>query len=258
MKNCDMTRDLLPLYEDSSCSEDSRKFVEAHLAECEACRAIHEAAGKTVRIILSRQKVKESFDTFRRRARIKRILLITACVLVGLILMSAVLYWSVDRFLYDPVTARIEPFEAKVSRLSDGSLHIALEYTEEDVYIINANVYEHPDEENTLCIEFGHSRINDMDPDLKNDGTRHNFLVLTDESAPLYDLKETPWDQYTHSYDKVILTGTDGERVLWQKGDEIPAADEFGERMLQSDLEGGWLIPIETAQPTELPDTPAP
>ena len=37
--SCDMNRDLLPLYADGSCSEDSRAAVEAHLRACPACRA---------------------------------------------------------------------------------------------------------------------------------------------------------------------------------------------------------------------------
>lgn len=38
--NCDIVRDLLPLYEDGLCSEESRKAVEEHLAACEACRKL--------------------------------------------------------------------------------------------------------------------------------------------------------------------------------------------------------------------------
>ena len=34
---CDIIRDLLPLYADDACSEDSRKIVEEHLAECPEC-----------------------------------------------------------------------------------------------------------------------------------------------------------------------------------------------------------------------------
>lgn len=39
MKNsCDVIRDLLPLYHDNVCSEESNKMVEAHLQECQVCR----------------------------------------------------------------------------------------------------------------------------------------------------------------------------------------------------------------------------
>ena len=41
MKNsCNVIRDLLPLYADDACSDDSRKLVEEHLAECPACGGI--------------------------------------------------------------------------------------------------------------------------------------------------------------------------------------------------------------------------
>lgn len=36
--NCKIIRDLLPLYHDGVCSEESRAAVEEHLADCESCR----------------------------------------------------------------------------------------------------------------------------------------------------------------------------------------------------------------------------
>lgn len=35
---CEIIRDLLPLYYDNICSEDSRKLVDEHLATCSKCR----------------------------------------------------------------------------------------------------------------------------------------------------------------------------------------------------------------------------
>ena len=37
MSNCDMIRDLLPLYADDVCSDESRRIVDEHLAQCEDC-----------------------------------------------------------------------------------------------------------------------------------------------------------------------------------------------------------------------------
>ena len=37
---CDVIRDLLPLYADDACSEGSRKMVEEHLAECPECGSV--------------------------------------------------------------------------------------------------------------------------------------------------------------------------------------------------------------------------
>lgn len=36
--SCDIIKDLLPLYHDGVCSEDSKKMVEEHIAKCEICR----------------------------------------------------------------------------------------------------------------------------------------------------------------------------------------------------------------------------
>ena len=38
--DCKVIEDLLPLYSDSVCSDESRKLVEEHLQECENCRTL--------------------------------------------------------------------------------------------------------------------------------------------------------------------------------------------------------------------------
>ena len=44
---CGIIKDLLPLYIDEVCNEESRQAVETHLAECEACRKCYEAMKET-------------------------------------------------------------------------------------------------------------------------------------------------------------------------------------------------------------------
>lgn len=41
-KNCEIIKDLLPLYIDKCCSEESNHAVELHLKECEDCKAVFE------------------------------------------------------------------------------------------------------------------------------------------------------------------------------------------------------------------------
>ena len=43
--NCNVIKDLLPLYVDGCCSEESEKIVTEHLALCESCRRIHDQMG---------------------------------------------------------------------------------------------------------------------------------------------------------------------------------------------------------------------
>lgn len=37
-KSCDIVRDLIPLYLDNVCSQESRRFVEEHAEHCESCK----------------------------------------------------------------------------------------------------------------------------------------------------------------------------------------------------------------------------
>lgn len=46
---CEIIEDLLPLYCDGVCSEESRQAVEAHLAECERCRADAALMGRELK-----------------------------------------------------------------------------------------------------------------------------------------------------------------------------------------------------------------
>lgn len=55
--NCKIVQDLLPLYHDGVCSEESRKLVEEHLSQCENCkRMLSEMDGEWV---LSKEETNE-------------------------------------------------------------------------------------------------------------------------------------------------------------------------------------------------------
>ena len=44
---CDVIRDLLPLYADDACSEKSRSLVNTHLLDCAECRAVLQRLRET-------------------------------------------------------------------------------------------------------------------------------------------------------------------------------------------------------------------
>lgn len=56
---CDMIRDLLPLYYDKVCSEESRQNVEEHLLECESCREELRLIGGNMESAPARMKDKK-------------------------------------------------------------------------------------------------------------------------------------------------------------------------------------------------------
>ena len=86
MNNCDIVKDLLPLYADDVCSEESIKAVEEHINGCPTCRLELEKLRQNVSI--SPQKDGEVLKRIKRRLRIEKLAvgLISAAVLVFVLL----------------------------------------------------------------------------------------------------------------------------------------------------------------------------
>ena len=101
---CDIIADLLPLYHDGVCNENSRIAVAEHLAECDTCRNLYDKIkNSTVETYLAKERnnvVEHHKQAVRRKSRITGITLaaITAIpVLVSLIVNLATGH-ALDRF----------------------------------------------------------------------------------------------------------------------------------------------------------------
>ena len=57
---CDLIRDLIPLYHDEICSQDSRKLVEDHVAGCAYCKGYLD--GFRAAPVLQEEELKELGD----------------------------------------------------------------------------------------------------------------------------------------------------------------------------------------------------
>ena len=58
--SCEIIRDLLPLYHDGVCSNDSKKLVEEHLAYCDSCKAELKAMDDKLPINDAKQNLNEA------------------------------------------------------------------------------------------------------------------------------------------------------------------------------------------------------
>ena len=93
--SCNIVQDLLPLYEDGLCSEESRTSIEEHLKECQECREFLENMREFLEpdiaeIIVSNEEqiVAKSFRKVRRRWRTS---------LVAMLLILPMLVMSVNQ-----------------------------------------------------------------------------------------------------------------------------------------------------------------
>lgn len=245
MTPCEITQDLLPLYIDNTCTEDSRKYVEQHLSQCAECRVIYEAMSKSVQLITTQQNAKKSFSDFQRRLLRGRILLIVLCALIVLVPLGIAAYIQIDNYMYDFHPVPIEPIKSTVSRLSDGSIYVNLKYTDENVYVTSHYAYDHPYEDNVYYIELGYLPKHLFNAKQRSKGIEgFEFLITTKDSHGKYEYSR--WTDGAHyPYQSIVLKGPDGTQVIWQEGDEIPAADEKGEAFLKERIESGRFIPLE-------------
>ena len=69
--SCNVIQDLLVLYEDEACSEESCKLIEDHLSKCEVCRDIYEKAMKTVPVTMEDRQEEERFVRFAKKMKRK-------------------------------------------------------------------------------------------------------------------------------------------------------------------------------------------
>ena len=103
MNRCKIVGDLLPLYVDGLTSEDSGQFIEEHVAQCPACRALLEQ----MRAPLETEPSEEVADYAaalrkRRRCRIRRGIL--AAVLAVILCLAGIFAWLETHFTaYTPV-----------------------------------------------------------------------------------------------------------------------------------------------------------
>lgn len=82
---CEVIEDLLILYDEDACSEESRRLVEEHLTQCQACSGYLKNLSHTEELLVTEvpqeaeeetQAVKSGFDRIRRRWR-RTLLVIT-------------------------------------------------------------------------------------------------------------------------------------------------------------------------------------
>lgn len=110
--SCEVIQDLLPLYHDGVCSEESKQLVEEHLASCEGCReelmgmdailpeATADSEAETLQAMGNAwNKVKKR--TYRKGLRVGLAILVCAVLCVGLF-FTFFFAWSMEGVPMEP------------------------------------------------------------------------------------------------------------------------------------------------------------
>lgn len=90
--SCDIIQDLLALYHDGVCSEDSREAVEQHLAQCESCSAVAKLLDNTELESNISEQAQGVIKNHRNKQRRKIIIVIAAALVI---LLAVVYFWVI-------------------------------------------------------------------------------------------------------------------------------------------------------------------
>ena len=90
--DCEIVRDLLPLYHDDAVSEGTKAAVKAHLTGCEDCRKEYDSLCDDLPIAAAKQSTGEKFKKMVGRQKHKRTVITAAIALGAVALATGVWY----------------------------------------------------------------------------------------------------------------------------------------------------------------------
>lgn len=137
--SCNIAEDLLPLYVDGSCSEDSRAALEEHLQGCPSCRAALERMRSGVIDGIRAEQAAPELARYARKVQNHRIRMAVSAVFAVLI-ASAVL--ALLYLTFEDMRRQSSPYvpevEAGTCNLTADSLETMAEDIEQYVFFTNS------------------------------------------------------------------------------------------------------------------------
>ena len=210
---CDIIKDLLPLYAENMCSDDSRQAVAEHIAECESCR--NELKKINTDVAIQADSDVSMFKRIKKRARIEKVVI----SIVSIVFVLSAL-WFAQFFLINTDCAMdYEKYNmaenVKVEVDEDGLLWLCTdnEASTYDYYYptfadvngikMTENGYDKTKKESYI-VTLHHRKVNEL-------------AMITfpgnKKRTPLFNINEKEF-KFVKYYDE----NTDTEYVLWERG----------------------------------------
>lgn len=142
--SCNVIGDLLPLYVDGAVSEDTKKLVEEHLAECADCKKAAEDMGKelvlpvheTVRAAETSflQKLKKTWKKRRIRTAVISVA-VTAGIILGSYMALTFPQWVIP-YEQENFSVAVEDGQVCVYYTGEGGINCSYGYDGEDEFFL--------------------------------------------------------------------------------------------------------------------------
>ena len=215
--NCNVVYDLLPLYLDGLCSEESKRMVEEHIESCVECRKALENMKRDITILEDTDV--EVIKKVKRRIWIEKIVV----VFVVLFIVANILFIGGIHLLSDQVSMKdmITADNVYIEEDTNGDLwlvrggnavyasHVIQEqYTPDGRLIIGMEETEVEDYkgEKVIDVVLSESRISRITHQILGD-----TASIEEEKSLLFNM-----DEKTDRC-KVVIKTADGEVILWER-----------------------------------------
>ncbi|MGO5010894.1 zf-HC2 domain-containing protein [Niallia sp. Sow4_A1] len=219
--SCEIIKDILPLYYDGVCSEDSKRMVEEHLLDCDSCKMELEKLKNEIHIlerdIIENRKdsnVLKNISTSWKRLRLKSFIKggIISALLIGVIILGYVGLFEWEIISVDTDIVKIR----EKSEMGDGKIVYYAEI--DDKYSLNTLKYDMDNE--------GNFYMTPLRPIIKREAQPPYGL---EKGYDYIDIKVQ--EEFRGKEIKKIYYGTPEDKILiWEKGMELPKTSEEVEK----------------------------
>lgn len=219
--SCDIVKDMLPLYYDNICSNDSKQMVEEHLIECDDCKRELEGLEDALKISMdeiasnrNEGSVIKHISSIWNRSRVMSFIKGVLISMILLLLITLGYQWNIIHVPIDVVTI------GNVSKLADGKIVYYMELT--DGYDLNRVKY-HMDNE-------GNFYMTPLRPVIKQQSHPSNTMV---KGYEFFDIEAQELNHNGREI-KALYYGTPKENILiWKEGMDLPKASREIEDMFR-------------------------
>lgn len=214
---------MLPLYYDNVCSDDSKKMVEEHIAECDSCQNELDRIQDEIKIpkeeiekYRDEGNVIKNISTFWNRSKIKSF---TRGVIITVILFSLIFLGYIGLFRWNVTSIPTNVVEiTNISKLSDDKIAYHVELT--DGYDLNRIKYD--------MDEDGNFYLTPLRPIIKKKAQPPYGMA---KGYDFFDIKDQEMNRGGAEI-KALYYGTPKDNILiWKKGMELPEASKEVQKM---------------------------
>ena len=191
MTNCEIIKDLLPLFKDEVVSASSIKMIEEHLKTCENCKAEFEKLHGEVKVSFNPEQNAEigAFRLFKKKL-LKRnaVVACTSVVLVVVLLFGTYLYMDNNTTIIPYKQGLIVTVKANPDR---GIIDVVSRIKPEGWNVASITVNENGENVKIIAMNFTESVISGWQNN-HSDDFEYNFQVLQPMARPASNPEDKP------------------------------------------------------------------